>query len=220
MATAYQYDASGYFADEIDDYGGPLPNNATRTAPQHQDGYIPRWTGTAWEQVEDHKGEEGYVGGKPHTIKEYGPYPDGWSTTPPPPTLEEARAAKLEVIDAETSAAILSGFAYTVDAGNGLESLHFSYDSFDQQNFADTANACIMVQSGVPDLPQSVTWNAYRDHTAESGGELVRLTLGPADFLALYIGGALAHKATQMEIGGMRKASAVAATTVEELAAI
>jgi hypothetical protein len=42
--------------------------------------------------VEDHRGESGYVGGKSFTIKELGPYPDGWSTTPPEKTADELKA--------------------------------------------------------------------------------------------------------------------------------
>jgi hypothetical protein len=94
MATAYQYDSAGYFAGTSEDYG-LLPNNATHTpAPEAQEGYIARWTGTAWEQVENHKGEQGYLDGKPHTINAYGPYPAGWSVTPPSPTLEELAAQR------------------------------------------------------------------------------------------------------------------------------
>ena len=69
-------------------------------------------------------------------------------------------------------------------------------------------------------LPSSVTWNAYRNYTADTGGELVRLTLAPSAFLALYTGGALAHKAAKMEEGGRRKAAAEAATTIEEVEAV
>lgn len=101
-------------------------------------------------------------------------------------------------IDAETSAAILAGFDYEI-AG---ETYHFSYDAFDQQNFADTANACLLSMQGAQGLPQSVTWNAYR-----VGGELARITLSAAEFLKLYTEGALAHKAACMEAGGARKAS-------------
>jgi hypothetical protein len=94
----YQYDQYGFYAGEINDHGGPLPNNATRKAPQMQVDWIPRWTGTAWEQVENHKGRQGYVNGAPSVIKDYGPLPPGWSDTPPPPTLDEARAAKLSEV--------------------------------------------------------------------------------------------------------------------------
>ncbi len=113
---------------------------------------------------------------------------------------ENVRARKLAAIDAETSAAILAGFGYAVDG----EILHFSYDRDDQQNFADSANAALLTQTGGQGLPENVTWNAYRKHE-DGARELVRLTLGPTEFLALYIGGALAHKAAVMQEGGNRK---------------
>ena len=53
----------------------------------------------------------------------------------------------------------------------------------------------------MPGLPRSVTWNAYR-----ADGTLVRLELTADEFLALYAGGALAHKAACMEQGGAKKA--------------
>lgn len=106
MALAHQYDMSGYYAGEIDDFGGPLPNNSTRVGPQRQPGYIPRWNGAAWEQVENHKGEEGWLNGEPHKIGDYGPYPDGWSATEPEMSREErfrllraARDARLAATD-------------------------------------------------------------------------------------------------------------------------
>ena len=126
------------------------------------------------------------------------------------PTLEELKAAKKAWIDAETSAAIASGFDYAV----GGVTYHFSYDTFDQQNFADTANVCLMKQSGMPGLPDSVTWNAYTP-----GGELERLTFDASGFLALYAGGAMRHKNGTMQRGGERKAAVEAATTPEEVEA-
>lgn len=71
---------------------------------------------------------------------------------------EHQKAEQRAAIDAQTSAAILAGFSYEVEG----EALHFSYDSFDQQNFSDTANACLMYKSGAKGLPESVTWNAYK----------------------------------------------------------
>ena len=144
---------------------------------------------------------------------------------PPVPTeeelLEQAKTKKIAVIDAQTSSAITAGFEYEIDPGTGTaESLHFSYDSFDQQNFADSANVAALTISGVEGLPSAVTWNAYRNYTADTGGELVRLTLDPTAFLALYTGGALAHKAAKMEAGGRRKAAVEAATTIEEVEAV
>lgn len=143
---------------------------------------------------------------------------------PPVPTeeelLEQAKTKKIAVIDAQTSSAITAGFEYEIDPGTGTaESLHFSYDSFDQQNFADSANVAALTISGVEGLPSAVTWNAYRNYTADTGGELVRLTLDPTAFLGLYTGGALAHKAAKMEAGGRRKAAVEAATTIDEVEA-
>ena len=126
------------------------------------------------------------------------------------PTLEDINQDKKSLIDAEASAAILAGFDYTVDG----VTYHFSYDAFDQQNFADTANVCIMKQAGMPGLPDSVTWNAYTPD-----GELARLTFDAPGFLALYAGGAMKHKNETMQRGGERKAAVEAATTAEEVEA-
>ena len=127
------------------------------------------------------------------------------------PTLEELKIAKKAQIDAETSAAIASGFDYAV----GGVTYHFSYDAFDQQNFADTANVCLMKQAGMAGLPDSVTWNAY----TVPGNELARLTFDASGFLALYADGAMKHKNETMQRGGERKAVVEAATTPEEVEA-
>ena len=94
MSLVYQYDANGYFVGQCDDYGGSLPHNCTAVKPTLQEGFIPRWTGglgSAWQQVENHKGLEGYLNGEPYTIKDYGPLPEGFSTSKPLPSLEEAK---------------------------------------------------------------------------------------------------------------------------------
>ena len=129
----------------------------------------------------------------------------------PEKSLEELKADKVSQIDAETSAAILAGFDYTIDEA----SYHFSYDSFDQQNFSDTANMCQLALAGTPGLPTSVVWNSYL-----SDGTLVQQTFDAQSFLALYTAGAMQHKATQMTIGGQRKAKVWAAQTKEEIEAI
>lgn len=227
-----QLDAENYFVARCDDYGGPMPHGcvAADPPPLPWEKIWPRWTGKAFEMAPDHRErrvEEGFDPALVQAATEYwlpaphpegdtwqsparkmterGPLPEGAVTerpAKPEPTLEE----RLSTIDAETSAAILGGFEYTVDG----EPLHFPYDSFDQQNFADTANACLLSLQGIPGLPDSVTWNAYRPEP-EGKKTLVRLTLTATDFLALYTAGALAHKATQMEAGGQRKAALEAA---------
>lgn len=127
------------------------------------------------------------------------------------PTLEELKIAKKARIDAETSAAIASGFDYAV----GGVTYHFSYALDDQQNFSDAANVCIMKQAGMPGLPDSVMWNAY----TVPDNELERLTFDAPGFLALYAGGAMKHKNETMQRGGERKAAVEAATTAEEIEA-
>ena len=133
--------------------------------------------------------------------------------------LLRAQATKIVSIDAETAAAITAGFFYVVD---GI-TYHFSYDTFDQQNFADTANVALLSQMGGQGLPESVAWNAYRNWQ-DGKGELVRLTFTAETFLALYTAGAVAHKAARMAEGGSRKEAVAAAVargaTIEELEAI
>lgn len=134
----------------------------------------------------------------------------------PDPTIEETRASAISRVDSNTSATILAGFDYEV-AG---EVLHFSYDSFDQANFNQTANIATLALQGVEGIPTSVTWNAYRNYTKETGGELVRIEFTAQEFLALYVAGASAHKATVMEIGGQRKEVLNACISVEEIKAL
>lgn len=140
--------------------------------------------------------------------------------TPEPKPLENAKARKLAAIDAETSAAILAGFECEATPPDAVEPelLHFSYDSFDQQNFADAAIS-MQLASASGDIPTTTPWNAYRNHTADNKGELVILHLTAETFLPIYAA-ALTHKATQMAIGGQRKAAVAAAQSVEDVEAI
>lgn len=138
----------------------------------------------------------------------------------PTPTLDEVKARKLAAIDAETSAAIMAGFECEVtppDTGTP-ELLHFSYDEFDQQNFADAAIS-MQLASASGGIPTTTPWNAYRNHTADSKGELVILQLTAETFLPIYAA-ALNHKAAKMAEGGQRKAAVAAAQTVEDVEAI
>ena len=136
-------------------------------------------------------------------------------------SLENVKARKLSAIDAETSSAIMAGFeceATPPDTGTP-ELLHFSYDSFDQQNFADAAVSMQLSTASDGGIPTTTPWNAYRNHTADSKGDLVILQLTAETFLPIYAA-ALNHKATKMAIGGQRKAAVAAAQTVEDVEAI
>ena len=130
-----------------------------------------------------------------------------------PPTLEEMKSDAMARVDVATSASIMGGFdceATSPDADTP-ETLHFSYDSFDQQNFSDTAIAMQLGQAATEGVPTSTPWNAYRNWTAANGGELVVLQLTAKTFLPLYAA-ALRHKASNMAEGGIRKKQVEAVT--------
>ena len=229
----YAYSLPGDLSD-----GEYPPDHTIPSQPEKRPGFCPiaNAARTGWDYVEDHRQGKGrgtpfwlpaegddYTS-PPRYMETLGPLPEGAVTErpeKPAPTLEEAKTDAVKKVDNATSVAILAGFDYETDLGTGvIEALHFSYDSFDQQNFADSANVATLAVSGTPGLPESVTWNAYRDWTVETGGELVRLTLTPATFLELYTVGALTHKSTQMEIGGARKEAVEAAESVEAVDAL
>lgn len=224
--TVYGYDEDGFFTQQETCSPDPLeseqkgeavwliPANTTPIEPPVADpGKVVVWKGASWAQVEDNRGTKYWLPGddwqtEPREMKDLGPLPDGALLERPEKSLEELKAGKVSQIDAETSAAILAGFDYTIDG----TSYHFSYDSFDQQNFSDTANMCQLALSGTPGLPTSVVWNSYLPD-----GTLVQQTFDAQTFLALYTAGAMQHKATQMTIGGQRKAKVWAAQTKEEI---
>lgn len=129
----------------------------------------------------------------------------------PSSTLDELKQNKITQIDKETSDSIFAGFNYKIND----QEYHFSYDALDQQNFADTANMCQLALSGAEGLPTSVTWNSYLEDNT-----LVQQVFNANEFLELYVKGAMVHKATQMSIGGQRKAAVQSATTKEEIEAI
>ena len=136
-------------------------------------------------------------------------------------SLENVKARKLATIDAQTSSAIMAGFeceATQPDTGTP-ELLHFSYDEFDQQNFADAAVSMQLATASDGGIPTTTPWNAYRNHTADSKGELVILQLTAETFLPIYAA-ALNHKATKMAEGGQRKAAVASAQTAEDVEAI
>lgn len=142
-------------------------------------------------------------------------------TPPEPEPLETVKTRKLASIDAETSAAILAGFTCeaTPPDTDTPELLHFSYDEFDQQNFADAAVSMQLAAASGGAIPTATPWNAYRNHTEDSKGELVILQLTAETFVPIYAA-ALQHKAAKMADGGQRKAAVTAAQTVEEVEAI
>lgn len=169
-----------------------------------------------------------------HELSEGKPeYRDGkwyqtWKLTPVTHTPEEnaerllqRKEQKVAQIDAQTSSAIMAGFECeaTPPDTNVPELLHFSYDEFDQQNFADAAVSMQLATASDGVIPTATPWNAYRNHTVDSKGDLVILQLTAETFLPIYAA-ALNHKATKMAEGGQRKAAVAVAQTVEEVEAV
>lgn len=204
-----------------------IPANATLIEPPAAiEKHVRVFKNDSWTQVQDNRGTKYWLPGdgwqtEPHEMKDLGPLPAGAMLDRPEKPLEQVKADKLLVIDAETSAAILAGFqceATPPDTGQP-ELLHFSYDEFDQQNFADAAVSMQLAATSGGAIPTATPWNAYRGHTADSKGELVILELTASSFLPIYAA-ALQHKAAKMAEGGRRKAAVAAARTVEEVEAI
>lgn len=236
MRKCYTFYADGFYAGEGTAFRS-LPHGSTYDAPPSLPWVKvwPQYVDGAWHLVEDHRERSANIFGEDlaQAATDYWLPDDTWQSQPrhmtrpgplpagallerpqkPEQTLDEVKSDALARIDATTSAGILAGFDYEVDG----EKLHFSYDSFDQQNFADSANVASRSLAGENDLPASVNWNAYRNWQPETGGELVRLSLEAASFLALYTQGALAHKAACMEEGGLRKERIAKATSVDEV---
>jgi hypothetical protein len=144
----YQHDSNGLFVGVFDNPGTILSNNSTLAAPPEPlEGFALVWGGSAWTQVEDHRGQKGYIGGEETEIKEIGPLPDGWSDAPPPPTLEAAKAAKLAEINAAKWQKIEGGEVEH-------EGLHFHTDSASQSLLASN----ILIFQTLGQLPQ--VWKA------------------------------------------------------------
>lgn len=91
---AFQYNSDGFYAGAIEDFG-LLPSNSTYKKPVQKNGFIQKWNGQDWEDVENHKGEKGYLNGQPFEIRGYGPYPEGFSLELPEPSAEEKLAAAI-----------------------------------------------------------------------------------------------------------------------------
>jgi hypothetical protein len=72
----------------------PFPDGVyTTVAPSFEPGKYPCFNGDDWDLIEDHRGEIGYINDVPFQITTLGPYPEGFTLTPPPPSQEEINAA-------------------------------------------------------------------------------------------------------------------------------
>lgn len=163
-----------------------------------------------WEQIEDHRGEIGYLNdGTPVQITHVGPIDDPVVTLLPPPgphhqwvggawqvDLEEMRAAKVLEINAARDAAIVSGFEF-----NGV-----LYDS-DPKSIQRISGA---VTLGMLNPAFETDWITFDN-------SVVRLNAAQLAGLGAAAG---QHEATQIFKARQLKDQALAATTREQLAAI
>jgi len=78
-----------------------VPAHCTATAaPDAPAGFAACWNGSAWELVEDHRGEAGYVNGAAFVIDGFGAYPEGWSAAPPEPDPNTGIDAQILALEA------------------------------------------------------------------------------------------------------------------------
>ena len=96
-----------------------LPANGYPDEPVIAEGCVARRVNGAWVNVENHVGETGFVNGVLTKIEGYGPLPDGWSVTPPPPTADQLFAALRAARDAmlaDTDRMLLPDYPITAEA--------------------------------------------------------------------------------------------------------
>lgn len=103
-----------------------LPGDATTLQPPAQrEGFarVLNLAGDMWEYIEDHRGKEGFVSGRPYTVRDLGPLPDGWSDTDPEPTPEQQTAQRrieilreLDAIDTQSVRPLRAKLAGTATA--------------------------------------------------------------------------------------------------------
>lgn len=130
---------------------------------------------------------------------------------PKTPSLERVKDLAIAKINADVSKKILAGFDYIYAPTS--EVLHFSYDNYDQQNFAAQAVACKTVAAPLEeDTPSEIMWTARKQD-----GTHIAFSMDNATFLELYNKGAQAHKASVLAKGRELKGAVIAATTVEEV---
>ena len=114
MPTIHTYDARTREYLKTLDWTPPnewvaLPADATTLQPPASLAGFARvlnLAGDVWEHVEDHRGKAGFVEGQPHTVRDLGPLPAGWSDTAPEVPLTDTKATKLYEIAAGHDAAL------------------------------------------------------------------------------------------------------------------
>ena len=159
---------------------------------------------------------------------------------PPLPTVQEQINKYVKMIDAWTNKKILAGFDYEV----GGITYHFSYDLYDQNNFAQANSKAIMsltlgntsedelkatygtledgsLNKDALPVPLPDEWTqVWQGHIDQDGMDnSVSITFNVNDFLALA-NAAGAHNQKQLGIGWTIKTALRSAATTDELKAL
>ena len=216
MSMVYQYDSSGYFVGQCDDYGGSLPHNCCAIAPDVQAGFIPRWDGAAWQNVENHTAKA--WDGQTQTPTAYWLPADTWDTparhmTEPGPlpagALLTAPTKPLDVAKAEAKTQ-LKAYRQQVEYGgfmlNGVK-----WDS-EQKDELRLNSAYKIFEAGVPEYP---AWKVSDGVYVTLTPELLQLaTMG----LMQHYGRAFAVEAAKLaEIDALNTTEAINAWLETEL---
>ena len=116
----HYFDENGIYTGSAPAYPGTVPpDNALRDAPPRKDGHWPVRDvgGTGWILVEDHRGREGWLNGRPAMIAAPGPLPEGWKDTPSNQVedTEEVGPAPLSSPPADNADSVADGTKGMVD---------------------------------------------------------------------------------------------------------
>ena len=116
--------------------------------------------------------------------------------------LDNIKERAINAINEDTSKSINSGFEYEIKG----DLLHFSYDVYDQINYADVCN----VLESIPNT--EITWHGYT-----LDGNRVELVFNNKDFLDLYYHGALISKSNKIQQGNRRKKEIRKCTSYQQI---
>ena len=162
-----------------------LPAFSTLVAPpEHTQGHASRWNGGEWDTIADHRGTSGYVNGEPYTIRELGPYPEGWSFTPPPVPLSEALENARAAIFNRRRQAEYGGFPFEGQR----------WDSEEKDELRLNSMLTMMNTTGITEFPG---WKINTD---------VFITLTP-ELAARAAAGLMGHYASCFRVEAAKKAA-------------
>ncbi len=113
----HYFDADGVYIGSAAAHPVSLPPvNALRVAPPERPGHWPVLAASrdGWDLLEDHRGEKGWLEGRPAMMDHLGSLPPGWSDSPPP-----AESARDSIASSPTAVYCKSSGIYHASASCG-----------------------------------------------------------------------------------------------------